>query len=212
MADQDASTLAAIVLAAAIGVAAASPAGPQAPSPPADASASVTDPRDGKQYPVVTIAGMTWMARNLDHAVENSVCPRDDSTACATEGRLYPWAAAMTACPAGWHLSTEDEWQRLERALGMSSEELSRDRLRGPGLGDLLKPGGSTGLNFPLAGWRRPDGTFRVGNGNDRAAAIWTSTRVDDAAWHRDLSSARSGIWRSPVPLAYSLSVRCVKG
>jgi len=203
---------AAIALVMVLGAESGAPAGHQAPSRPADDSASTTDPRDGKQYPVVTIADMTWMVRNLDFAAEGSVCPRGDAQACETEGRLYPWAAAVTACPAGWHLSTEDEWQRLERALGMSGEDVSRDRERGPGLGDLLKPGGSTGLNFPLAGWRRPDGTFRIGNGTDRAAAIWTSTRVEDAAWHRDLSSARTGIWRSAVPLAYSLSVRCVMG
>jgi uncharacterized protein (TIGR02145 family) len=178
----------------------------------ADSVGPFTDLRDGKTYPIVKIAGMTWMARNLDHAIAGSVCPRGDEQACESEGRLYPWPTAITACPAGWHLSTEDEWQRLERALGMSADDLERDRERGPGLGDRLKPGGSTGLDFPLAGWRTPDGSFRIGNGTDRAAAIWTSTRVDeDAAWHRDLSSARTGIWRSAVPLAYSLSVRCVK-
>lgn len=188
------------------------PAVRPAQMPTADAGGSFTDPRDGKIYPGVSAAGMIWMARNLDHAIDNSVCPRGDPQACEAEGRLYPWAAAMIACPASWHLSTEAEWQRLERALGMNADDLARDRERGPGLGELLKLGGSTGLNFPLAGWRRPDGSFRIGNGNDRAAAIWTSTRAAaDAAWHRDLSSARTGIWRSPVPLTYSLSVRCVK-
>lgn len=187
-------------------------AGSHMPGQAADSGGPFTDLRDGKTYPIVNIAGMTWMARNLDHAIAGSVCPRGDEQACESEGRLYPWPTAITACPAGWHLSTEDEWQRLERTLGMSADDLERDRERGPGLGDRLKPGGSTGLDFPLAGWRRPDGSFRIGNGTDRAAAIWTSTRVDeDAAWHRDLSSARTGIWRSAVPLAYSLSVRCVK-
>lgn len=192
--------------------AARGPAGPATPMQTTDSGGPVTDPRDGKIYPTVSAAGMIWMGRNLDHAIDGAVCPRGDAQACEAEGRLYPWAVAMTACPAGWHLSSEDEWQRLERALGMSAVDLARDRERGSGLGELLKLGGSTGLNFPLAGWRRPDGSFRIGNGNDRAAAIWTSTRADaDAAWHRDLSSARTGIWRSPVPLAYSLSVRCVQ-
>lgn len=176
------------------------------------ARATVTDPRDGKRYPVVEIAGATWMARNLDHAMSGTACPRGDADACEREGRLYPWPLAVKACPPGWHLSTEEEWQRLERALGMPAEEITRERARGTGQRVQLEVGGVTGLDFPLVGWRRPDGTFAIGNGNDRAAAIWTSTLArEDAAWHRDLSSARPGVWRSPVTFDYSLSVRCVQ-
>jgi hypothetical protein len=94
----------------------------------------------------------------------------------------------------------------------MAEAEILAERLRGPGLGDLLKAGGAARLDIPLPGWRRPDGSYRVGNGKDVAAALWTATKAnDEEAWHRDLSSARSGIWRSPVPFAYSLSVRCVR-
>jgi hypothetical protein len=94
----------------------------------------------------------------------------------------------------------------------MSEEEITRERARGSSQRAQLEVGGTTGLDFPLAGWRRPDGTFAVGNGKDRAAAIWTSTLArDDAAWHRDLSSLRAGVWRSPVTFDYSLSVRCVR-
>ena len=175
-------------------------------------TASIIDPRDGTTYPTVEIGGMTWLARNLAFAAKESSCPHGDERACNSMGRLYPWRVAVGACPAGWHLSTEDEWQRLERYLGMPEEQIVLERLRGPGLGDLLKTGGSTRLDIPLAGWRRPEGDFRVGNGNDRAAALWVGTKANDAeAWHRDLSSARSGIWRSPVSFDYSLSVRCVK-
>jgi uncharacterized protein (TIGR02145 family) len=155
---------------------------------------------------------MQWMGRNLTFEAEGSSCPRSDRSPCDAEGRLYPWSVAVAACPAGWHLSSEEEWQALERALGMPAGDLERTRERGPGLAERLKGGGDTGLDFPLAGWRRPDGTYRTGNGNDRATAIWTSTKAgDDAAWHRDLSSARTGIWRSPVAVTYSLSVRCVR-
>ena len=172
---------------------------------------AVTDPRDGKQYSVVAIAGMVWMGRNLDFAAPGSWCPQGDEQLCRSMGRLYPWSLAVVACPVGWHLSSEDEWQRLEAFLGMPPEEIARERLRGAGLGDLLKQGGSSGLEFPLSGWRTARGTFAVGNGSDRAAALWTSTKAgDDEAWHRDVSSARSGIWRSAVQLDYSLSVRCV--
>jgi uncharacterized protein (TIGR02145 family) len=172
--------------------------------------ATIVDARDGQRYPVVEIAGMSWLGRNLTFDATGSSCP-GDGIDCST-GRLYPWEVALTACPAGWHLSTEEEWQRLERHLGMSAEDLVRDKLRGAGVGDALKAGGVTGLAIPLAGWRRPDGSYREGNGNDRAAALWTAGKAGDGdAWHRDVSSNRSGVWRSPVPFNYSLSVRCVR-
>jgi uncharacterized protein (TIGR02145 family) len=179
-------------------------------SPELSKGASVVDARDQQRYPVVEIAGMQWLGRNLVFNAPGSSCP-DGGNDCA-DGRLYPWTVANTSCPAGWHLATEDEWQRLERHLGMSASDLSIEKERGKGTGDALKPGGAAKMSIPLHGWRRPDGSYREGNGNDRAAALWTAGRVgDDEAWHRDLSSARTGIWRSPVPFAYSLSVRCVK-
>jgi uncharacterized protein (TIGR02145 family) len=177
-----------------------------------EAPPAVADPRDGTVYPILHVAGMTWFGRNLAFNAEGSSCPDRSRGDCQSLGRLYPWKVARSACPSRWHLATEDEWQKLESHLGMKPEELERERLRGEGLGELLKVGGATGLDIPFAGWRRPDGTYREGNGSDQAAAIWTATKhADVAAWHRDLSSKRTGIWRSPVNLDYSLSVRCVK-
>jgi uncharacterized protein (TIGR02145 family) len=171
-----------------------------------------TDPRDGKTYPVVEVAGMTWFGKNLDHDMADSYCFGDGPEACTSFGRLYPWATALRACPPGWHLSTEDEWLRLERHLGMDPAELQQTRGRGAGIGGRLEVGGSSGLDIVLAGWRDPDGVYHEGNGNDRAAALWTATAAGpDTAWHRDVSSARSVVWRSEVDKPYSLSVRCVR-
>ena len=171
-----------------------------------------TDARDGTSYPVVEIAGMTWMGRNLEYALTGSHCFGDDATQCAERGRLYTWDQAMRACPAGWHLTTEAEWRRLEQHLGMAPGDVQKERGRGEGLGEKLKIGGSSGLEILFAGWRGPDGAYSVGNGNDVAAALWTATEADpEAAWHRDLSSKRTVIWRSKVDKPYSLSVRCAR-
>jgi uncharacterized protein (TIGR02145 family) len=169
------------------------------------------DPRDGRGYPTVEIAGATWMAENLAFAAEGSFCFDDRDAECAARGRLYPWEIAKRACPPGWHLSTEAEWRALERYLGLPEAEIERTRGRGEGVGDRLKVGGDSGLGIPLAGWRRPDGTYAEGNGTDRAAALWVADEAGgETAWHRDLSSARSVVWRSPVDWPYALSVRCV--
>jgi uncharacterized protein (TIGR02145 family) len=170
------------------------------------------DPRDGQSYPLVEIAGMVWFGRHLNHARPGSYCFQDRADACATKGRLYPWALALEACPSGWHLSTEEEWQRVEASLGMKTDEIEQTKGRGAGVGDALKVGGSSGLDIVLAGWRNPGGAYREGNGDDRAAALWTATAATPTtAWHRDVSSARSVVWRSPVDTPYALSVRCVR-
>ena len=176
------------------------------------AGSDLSDPRDGRRYPTVEIAGMTWLGANLAYAAPGSFCFRDDEALCSTLGRLYTWEAALHACPRGWHLSTEEEWQRLERHLGMTAEDVIQTRGRGAGVGVALQEKGASGLAIPLAGWRDPEGEYHEGNGNDRAAALWTATEAEpDTAWHRDVSSARSVVWRSPVDKPYSLSVRCVQ-
>ena len=170
------------------------------------------DPRDGQQYPLVEIAGLTWLGRNLNYAAEGSFCFDGKAEHCATFGRLYPWDVALRSCPRGWHLSTEEEWRRVETFLGMKPDEVGQRKGRGPGVGDALKVGGSSRLEILFAGWRDPEGVFHQGNGNDRAAALWVADEAKTGtAWHRDVSSARSVVWRSEVDKPYSLSVRCVK-
>ncbi|MBU8892509.1 MAG: fibrobacter succinogenes major paralogous domain-containing protein [Bacteroidales bacterium] len=37
-------------------------------------------------------------------------------------GRLYTWYAALNACPDGWHMATENEWQTLINYIGNENE------------------------------------------------------------------------------------------
>lgn len=177
---------------------------------PADAGVPVfTDTRDGREYRLVTIGAAIWFAEHLNFAARGSYCYADDPANCEQYGRLYPWETALAACPAGWHLATELDWQLLEHALGMSVDALEEIETRGVDEGARMEVGGGSGLDLKRAGYRNPDGTYvRLGE----AAALWTSTEADTRnAWHRDVRAGRRESWRSREYKPYAMSVRCVR-
>jgi len=79
------------------------------------------DERDGQVYKTAFVGGRNWMAQNLNYVSENSWCYDDDSTYCALSGRLYNWYAAMSVCPAGWHLARDTDWEDLWKFVGGSA-------------------------------------------------------------------------------------------
>jgi uncharacterized protein (TIGR02145 family) len=91
-------------------------------------------------YRTVVIGTQTWMAENLNHAVEGSKCYDDDPANCVKYGRLYDWSTAMGLpsscntsscssqiqpkhqgiCPSGWHIPSEADWDILVDYVGGS--------------------------------------------------------------------------------------------
>ena len=79
----------------------------------------VTDERDGKKYETVVIGGLVWMAENLNYAdsLQTPILAGNCWNSFGGEGMYYTQGAAMEACPNGWHLPDNEEWEKLFSAL-----------------------------------------------------------------------------------------------
>ena len=205
------------------------------------ATGTFTDPRDGKTYKTVKIGAQIWMAENL--AFLPNVSPPSNGSRTnpvyyvsgysgtsiseakaidnyTTYGVLYNWPAAKTACPSGWHLSSDEEWKTLEMYLGMSQSQADAEYDRGTDEGKKLKStsgwldGGNgtdeVGFSALPGSSRDYDGSFSP-LGYD--GYWWTSTvAVSGTVWTRDLSSHDDQIDRGDYfDLNNGFSVRCVR-
>lgn len=194
-------------------------------------SKTFTDMRDGNVYHTVTIGTQTWMVENLCY-LPSVVEPAtgSDTTPCyyvygyngtivnnakatanyTTYGVLYNWAAAMTACPTGWHLPSDAEWTQLTEYLG------------GENFGYKLKEAGTThwlsnnygatnetGFTALPGGCRFVDGTF-ISIGSD--GLWWSATEKDSQfAWRWALFYYQKSIDRNYAYKLMGFSVRCVR-
>lgn len=202
------------------------------------------DSRDDSRYNWVRIGVQVWMAENL--AFLPSVSPSANGSAtdpyyyvygfesthtdsARTEfnfsqyGVLYNWAAAIKACPRGWHLPTDNEWKVLEKYLGMNESDAHAISWRNSGgVGGMLKDTSSLLWSGPNAGaanscsFRAIPGGSRYSHGGFTSlgdvALFWTKTETDSLfSWHRGLSYAGAGILRAAYYRSNGMSVRCIK-
>ena len=123
-----------------------------------------TDSRDGKVYKTVSYGyGQTWMVENLNYNVSGSMCYDNNSSNCATYGRLYTWQQAKQACPPGWRLPTKADFEQLENLFEDEKQAYSH----------LIK-GGKSGFHALLGGgYYDYDSSF---NSQGKGGYYWSST------------------------------------
>lgn len=217
-------------------------------------SGTFTDQRDNQDYRWVKIGNQTWMAENLNtgtmltgkssnsynNGIIEKYCYNDLESNCDKYGGLYKWDEIMNyqgssslnpsgirgICPDGWHIPSDEEWNELERFLGMSEYDINLWGLNSRGgdclIGNLLRSTygwelrqeyesqgyDSFGFNILPSGERSYVnlGYYEM----NRAAYYWTATLHSTQAYYRSFSPDRFNM-RSYVYNEIGFSVRCVK-
>lgn len=96
---------------------------------------------EGNTYRTVSIGEQIWLAESLRSTqfqdgspVRSGAIPKDDQENLLKYGRLYNWhdvSDERNLCPVGWRVATDEDWKKLELAIGMPEEEVHQNGWRG---------------------------------------------------------------------------------
>jgi hypothetical protein len=184
-----------------------------------EASGTMTD-KEGNEYTWVRYNGLDWMTSNLKAGTPyyeltgglwNDPLIRIDNMEQAladysTYGNLYSYEAAIANQPAGWRLPTDEDWKKLEQALGMSEKTTDAVGWRGNGAGELIQQDNTgSGIHLLLGG----NASMSAGNYNAvmlrqvrEYGYYWSSTvdesyTVSTAVYYRRIRANSSQIERN---------------
>lgn len=187
---------------------------------------SFMDERNGNEYHFVTIAGLDWTTENsrYDTGDDNTrsiyatqEIPGDYGTTTnaatvAHYGYLYTYEGAMAAAPEGWRLPTDDDWKKLETALGMAKQQADGDEWRGSNQAEVLHA--ETGLNLLYAGFNDQNSTSYASHFYFMGATgyYWTATSPSEGlAYFRKIRYNSGQVYRHTIKINNMLSVRFVR-
>lgn len=187
-----------------------------------DNAFTFTDPRDGEVYNVVTIGTQTWFSENLRYNHKASIYNLKSPS--IKYGRMYTVPSLSEACPKGWHMPTDEEWDQLEIAHGMPASFIGKGGWRGEHASNMKSThsweeegGGSDTLGFNVL----PAGYFFSEKVVDKAgfeglgysAAFWSSDLLE-MPMARFMFSAKHFVnkWQEEDRnMGTALSCRCLK-
>jgi uncharacterized protein (TIGR02145 family) len=186
------------------------------------------------QYKTVEIGTQTWMAQNLKSRIYangdsiREVYRYSDSDSLTNiYGLYYTWNSAthnsdieMTqgACPQGWHLPSNTEWQQLLSNLG--GELVAGGKLKSLISWNVANVGADNSSGFSALGAgmhhpvvEYPDLSERMGYQTFFWSSTFDTTIFDiSTAWSLSIDNATRSVLRSPYYRTdMGFSVRCIK-
>jgi uncharacterized protein (TIGR02145 family) len=178
-----------------------------------------------EEYKTVVIGNQTWMARNLNFKVPlfDTRCYDGKESNCSKYGVLYDWEAAMVACPRGWHLPNDADWDELVAYAGgpyLAGKKLKSKNGWADDLNGLDGNGSDTyGFNALPGGVCDPESY----SNEKHMGAWWSSTAKDEKTafsrlmFYMDFNFYGNLIFKDGVrkaedsKLSMYISVRCIK-
>ncbi|MCC5916197.1 MAG: hypothetical protein JJU02_02600 [Cryomorphaceae bacterium] len=189
------------------------------------------DPRDGFTYRTITYGNMVWMMDNMKFLPEvvgpdligfttpmyyvygyfgTDVISARQEINFSEYGVLYNWAAANSACPPGWHLPTDEEWEALLDFFG--GKEFAGGRLKADYFGAWEEP--NTGATNESKFHALPSGKLSIDNifmNQGTNAHFWTATGFSASkAVSYELRHDTIGVIDSLTNIGNGYCVRCV--
>lgn len=134
-------------------------------------------------------------------------------------GNLMTYESAKASAPEGWRLPSDEDWQKLERSLGMTGTDAKGARgtgqayrLRESGSGtELAMLAGGGFILQPYLGYITLDLVFEEVNGFYWTSTLSDSNEDEDVAYYRKFYTVNGKIWRECALTNNMMSVRWVK-
>ncbi len=161
-------------------------------------SGSFSDVRDQEIYNWKLMEdGKKWMTRNLNFNTPDSYCVDEQEANCQKYGRLYTWDAAQQACPTGWRLPSDEEWDNLRALYGGSNKTYRFLKAR------------KNGFLLSFGGKRTPDGAY---DGLNNLGYFWSQTEKNtEEGWVCHFSKIYSNIRKYEYDKNWGFSCRCIQ-
>lgn len=199
-----------------------------------------TDNRDNNTYNWVRIGEQVWMAENLaylpavgppsivsetayyyvhDYSGIN-VSDAKTTSNYKTFGVLYNWPAAQNACPTGWHLPTNEEWEQLAQYISDTKGPYSKTKW-----GDWIDVGKhlKTALGWNNNGNGTDDFGFSGLPGGAQVNASFSDIGISGTWWSATNAPTPDHIWQWVLSYQYTyffssnalphrgFSIRCLR-
>jgi len=155
-----------------------------------------TDKRDNQTYNIVEIGGNVWMAQNLNYQTTESWCYDGNEENCQKYGRLYTGKVALKACPDGWHLPIDSDWENL--VISMGGKNVAGKQMQET----------ASGFSALFGGKMTNDNTY---TGLGETASFWSVFEDGSKVWGRHLTKENPFLNSFENPLHKAYSIRCVK-
>ena len=177
-----------------------------------------TDTRNDRGYHTVAAGGKTWLAQNLAYfekdAEGNYTFGRPYANSKAAEeifGGFYTWSEAQTACPAGWHLPSADEFDALGTDAGALMNNTYFNGARLWEFWPEVKISNTTGFGaLPFGYATIVDDTYTYYGINDYAY-FWVDNAGAPMCRSIYVKDPDIKVWGSPSATDFAANLRCVK-